>query len=340
MASSSEGGAPAAGREVRIGRELDGERVDRGLARALGISRAAVRRLLDDEALSLRAFAGAAAGAARALTLADKGRPLAAGDVVAVRGAAAPDEQRALAAPELALAVLARGPGWIAVDKPAGLPVHPLRPRERATALGFVASLRPEVHGVGERGLRSGVVHRLDVDTSGALLFATEQRTWERLRSAFARGDVEKRYRALVAGRVERAETQRFRVAVVRHRPALVRARPLLASAREPDDAPRAGTHVAVQRLEPIACFGDASLVEIRPKTGFLHQIRATLACLGHPVLGDATYGDAATAARAARQLLHAAYVRFEEVEAIAPDPADLAAAIERLQAGGGDGAR
>jgi len=314
--------------EVRIGRELEGERLDRGLARALGISRGAVRRLLDDAALSLRP---AGEDASRDLTLADKNRPLAAGDAISVRGAAAPEDQRAIAAPELALDVLARGRGFLAVDKPAGLPVHPLRARERETALGFVASLHPEIHGVGERGLRSGVVHRLDVDTSGALLFATEQRTFERLRSAFARGEVEKRYRALVAGRVERAETQRFVLHVARHRPALVRVRRLAASEDAGEGALAPHARVATQRIEPIECYADASLVEVRPTTGFLHQIRATLAHLGHPILGDATYGDAQSASRAERQLLHAAYLHFEEVLAISPDPADLSRAIERL---------
>src|SRR5215470_16869036 len=74
--------------------------------------------------------------------------------------------------------LLAEGPGWLVADKPAGAPVHPLAAGERGTLLGAVAARHPEIQGIGEGGLRSGVVHRLDVDTSGALLFATDAAQW------------------------------------------------------------------------------------------------------------------------------------------------------------------
>ena len=67
--------------------------------------------------------------------------------------------------------------------------------------------------------------------------------------------------------------------------------------------------------------FATAALVEVRPLTGFLHQIRATFAWMGHPLLGDAVYGDGAGAPR---QMLHATRLHLEGVEAEAPDPADL----------------
>ena len=89
--------------------------------------------------------------------------------------------------------------------------------------LGALSARHPEIHGVGEGGLRSGVVHRLDVDTSGVLLFATEEEVWQRLRRAFQTQRVEKVYRALVCGRLEhegRAEGGRV---MARHRPARVR---------------------------------------------------------------------------------------------------------------------
>ena len=73
----------------------------------------------------------------------------------------------------------------IAVDKPAGVPVHPLAPGERGTLLNALVARHPEVTGIGEGGLRSGVVHRLDVDTSGVLLFALEEIRWMDLREAF-----------------------------------------------------------------------------------------------------------------------------------------------------------
>lgn len=329
----------SAPRRIRIGRELEGERIDRALARTLDVSRAAVRRLLAEGGVRLAPAAvpdkrdiSIPAETFRALAVSDKGKLLEVGQQLEVAAFVSPSEQRALPAPDLGLVVLASGPGWMAVDKPAGMPVHPLRADERETALGFVASQREEVHGIGEGGLRSGIVHRLDVDTSGALLVATEQRTWETLRTAFAKHRVEKRYRALVAGEVKQAETQRFALHVAQHRPARVRVADLgygSSSSAKRDDA-----RTVEQFVEPLERFGDATLVEVRPKTGFLHQIRATLAHIGHPVLGDATYGDAAVSSRAPRQMLHAAYVRFEEFEAISPDPDDFARAVERAAAG------
>ena len=77
-----------------------------------------------------------------------------------------------------------------------------------------------------------------------------------------------------------------------------------------------------------------ASLLEIELETGFLHQVRVTLAHLGHPLLGDALYGDArALAFGARRQMLHAARVRFEEIEAESPDPDDFRAMLAAVRA-------
>lgn len=325
----------SAPRRILVGRELEGARIDVALARGLDISRAAARRLLAEGGARLAPAsrdredgAPAPEEAFRPLTLSDKGSVLEVGQEFEVAAFRSPSEQRAIAAPDLGLTVLASGEGWMALDKPAGLPVHPLRADERDTVLGFVAAQRPEVHGIGEGGLRSGIVHRLDVDTSGALLVATEQRTWETLRSAFSKHRVEKRYRALVAGELKQAGTQRFALHVAQHRPAKVRVASLGYGPSSP--AARDDARTVEQFVQPLEHFENSTLVEVRPKTGFLHQIRATLAHIGHPVLGDATYGDAEVASRAPRQMLHAGYVRFEEYEAISPDPSDFSRALER----------
>ena len=112
----------------------------------------------------------------------------------------------------------------------------------------------------------------------------------------------------------------------------------VLTGAREPESGVvRRGrdVRIAEQRVEPIEALLGATLVEVRPVTGFLHQIRATLAHIGHPILGDRTYAPPDVAAASERHLLHAARVGFEEIEAHAPDPPDLAAAVERLRAPG-----
>jgi 23S rRNA pseudouridine1911/1915/1917 synthase len=288
-----------------------GARLDAFLADELRVSRAEARRLLER---------GAVAVDGRAVALAAKGEPLAEGQAVAVERIASRQTAEPIAQPELALRILGRGPGWLAVDKPAGMPVHPLDPAETQTALNFVIAHFPEIAGVGEAGLRSGVVHRLDVDTSGVLLFATEQGRWEQLRRGFRAHRVAKVYRALVHGRLTGGGELALHLAVAKHRPARVRV----------VDAGDARSRRTVMTWRALAPLRDATLVEARPATGFLHQIRASLAHLGHPVFGDAAYG-APPSPLAKRHLLHAAQIEYRDVEAESADAADFAAALQAL---------
>jgi 23S rRNA pseudouridine1911/1915/1917 synthase len=290
-----------------------GRRLDVFLAERLSLSRAEVRRLLARGSVSLDG---------RRLSAPAKGILLGSGARVEVAPFARPGERRALADADARLVVLASGPGWLAVDKPAGTPVHPLEEEERGTVLNAVVARHPEVHGVGEGGLRSGVVHRLDVDTSGVLLVATQQATWQRLRDAFRRQSVEKVYRAIVRGRVERPSEVELPLVLARHRPARVRV-------AEPGER---GARTVQLAWRPLESFASATLLEVRPRSGFLHQIRAVLAHHGHPVLGDRSYADPESAAAAPRQLLHAAAVAWEGVRAASPDPADLREGCQRLR--------
>ena len=285
-----------------------GQRLDLFLAGALALSRAAVRRLL---------VGGGVALDGRLLSLADKGTALAAGQRIAVERFAPREAELPEAQPELALAVLARGEGWLAVDKPAGMPVHPLRAGELGTALNAVIAVAPEIAGVGEAGLRSGVVHRLDVGTSGVLLFATGEARWQMLRDGFRAHRVEKVYRALVCGALAGEGELVLSLAVTQHRPARVR----VVGEGEPS------SRRTSLRYRALAALAGTTLVEVRPRTGFLHQIRASFAHLGHPLVGDSAYGAPATAL-AERHLLHAASVAYRDVEAESPDPADFAAAL------------
>src|SRR5690606_17413297 len=209
-----EAGGAGVQRRFAVPAEEAGARLDAWLAARLGVGRTAVRALLERGAVRVD---GRRAGRGH------KGAALAAGACVVVEGFAPPAARRAPAEPERPLVVLASGPGWLAVDKPPGVPVHPLREGERGTLAGAVLARRPEMAGVGEGGLRSGVVHRLDVDTSGVVLFATEAAAWARLREAFRSHRVEKVYRALVVGRLEGEGALELDLAVARHRPARVR---------------------------------------------------------------------------------------------------------------------
>lgn len=318
MSDAASAASRPAPQVIGLGADHAGVRLDLFLAAELGLSRGQVRRLLGSGAVRLDG---------RPVGLGDKGLLLGASGQVEIAPWRPPGEQpvplpdpRAPAPP-----VLAEGEGWLALDKPAGMPVHPLREDERDTLLGHVAARRPEVRGVGEGGLRSGVVHRLDVDTSGVLLVATDEPTWRRLRDAFQRHAVAKTYRAIVSGHFDPpggALALRLPLVVARHRPSVVRV------AREHEMA-RGRARVVRQTVRPVEALEGATLVEVRPETGFLHQIRATLAHIGHPLLGDQRYAGAVIASAAPRHMLHATHVRIDEIEAHAPDPADFVACLE-----------
>jgi len=299
-----------------------GSRLDQFLAGWLEVSRAEARRLLEAGQISLDD---------RPMAARDKGRALSAGALVKVVGFRAPADRRIQPEPPgdrdgPIRGILARGEGWLAVDKRPGFPVHPLRESETGTVLNLVAALHPEVQGIGEGSLRSGVVHRLDVDTSGVLLVATAQASWERLRAGFREHRVQKRYRAIVAGNLSEPIEQQVGLVVAQHRPARVRV------VDRPEGSEGSGVWTAVQRILPLEQFVGASLVEVRPRTGFLHQIRATLAELGHPVLGDEIYGGARDYPWVSRHQLHAAALRFEEIDVTSSDPEDFEQVLARLR--------
>lgn len=292
-------------------------RLDRLLAEQLRLSRAQVRRLLARGAVQVDG---------RPVAEAAKGAAVAVGAKIEIAAFTRPADERVVAA-DHPLSILAEGSGWLAVDKPAGMPVHPLRPAETDTVLNAVAARHPEIHGVGEAGLRSGVVHRLDVDTSGALILATRQPAWLELREAFRAHRVDKRYRAIVAGDVEGEGSVAVGLVTARHRPAVVRV---------VDDAERErsrGVRIAPLSWRSLQRFGTASLLEVRPETGHLHQIRVTLAHLGFPVVGDRTYGRG-DPFDAPRHMLHAARVAVDDIDASSPDPADFTALLEGLRVG------
>lgn len=295
---------------------LAGSRLDVVLARELGVSRAEARRLLGRGGVRL---------GARPVGLAEKGEPVHEGVELVVQAWTPPESRAPEPEPEAPLAVLGEGPGWVAVDKPAGTPVHPLAPGEGGTVLNALVARRPGVLGVGEGGLRCGVLHRLDVGTSGALLFATDDVRWKRLRHAFRTHRVTKVYRAVAAGALTGEGEERPRLAVTRHRPARVRV------VAEGDDAEGGGpgrpTHLRWRALRPLE---GATLVEVELGTGFLHQIRAVFAHRGHPLVGDEAYGGPDLGV-APRPLLHAARLAWEDVDVAAPDPDDLREAISRL---------
>lgn len=269
-----------------------GTRLDVFLARELEVSRAYARRLL--ERGSVR----------RGRQPAAKGALLARGERIDVAAFRHPREGP-LPAPELPLAVVAQADGWVAIDKPAGMPSHPLDFDERHTAVNAFLARHPEALGVGSDGLQCALVHRLDTLTSGVLLFATSAEAFARAREAFRSGRAQKRYLARVHGRVDADLDLRLRLA---HRGERMR-------------VVSEGGLEARARARPLGGDGETTLLEVELYTGVRHQIRASLAHRGHPIVGDRVYGSPAVLAR---HWLHALELRIDGFAACAPPPPEL----------------
>lgn len=308
-------------RRLEVGPDETGRRLDVFLAERLGLSRKQTRRLL---------ARGSVQVAGRSVAEEAKGVAVRAGETIEVLPFTAPGDLRIRPEPDAELRLLAEGDGWVAVDKPAGVAVHPLEEGETGTLANALIARRPELHGVGEGALRSGVVHRLDVGTSGVVLFATRADVWQRLRAAFSQHRVEKTYRAIVLGNLSGDGEAHLPLLTARHRPAKVR----IASDAERQTA--RGVRIASLHWRALESFADATLLEVRPVTGFLHQIRVIFAHLGFPLAGDSTYGPSPDPLGATRHMLHASHVAFEEIEALSPDAPDLADLLDALRRGSG----
>jgi 23S rRNA pseudouridine1911/1915/1917 synthase len=277
---------------LQVGNADAGQRLDVWLARELRLSRGYVRRLLTRERVRVNGLPAV------------KGTVLRADDRVDVDAFRHPDEGP-IARAEFDLDVLSRAEGLIAIDKPAGRATQPLDYEETGTVLNAVLDRFPEVRGVGEGGLMSGVVHRLDRETSGVLVFAETEAAWEMARAEFDARRVDKLYRALVHGAFEGERTVTLRLD---HRGPRMR-------------VVERGGREAVTRLRALEARSGSTLVEARPTTGLMHQIRATLAELGHPVVGDASYGSRT---RCSRHWLHAERIRIGGFEATSEPPPRL----------------
>ncbi|MCA9836509.1 MAG: RluA family pseudouridine synthase [Trueperaceae bacterium] len=219
------------------------------------------------------------------------------------------------------LTVLYEDSEYLIVDKPAPMPVMPLRTSETETVLNFLIPHYPELQGVGDGGLKSALVHRLDNETSGCLMLARNQVAWERAREAIQAKESYKTYRAIVAGQLDGQGQERVLLEISSHRPAKVR----LASQESK------ASRLCYLSWRVLQTFNSASLVEVDLGTGFLHQIRVIFAHMGYPLLGDTLYGQAQEKQRINRHMLHASRLKVLEREAYSPDPADFQSLLEQL---------
>jgi 23S rRNA pseudouridine1911/1915/1917 synthase len=307
-------------RELRLPLTATG-RLDRALADALGLGRAAVKRAFQLGEVRIDG---------RRVRASDPVRP---GALVEIRvddpaGPPAPE-------PEMPLTVLWEGARCLVADKPAGIAVHPLLAGEGGTLANAVAGRFPECAAAAPEPREGGAVHRLDAETSGCVLFARDAEAWDQLRAQFRERTVGKIYLALVAGRVSAGGVTTVPLA---QRGARVVAVPdAEAEARlegKGTSRPRpAETHWDVERA-----FARHTLLRVRIVTGVMHQIRAHLAHLGHPVVGDLAYGgEAAAAPGLDRHFLHAWRLSFDppgggaRVEVVSPLPRPLASFLATL---------
>jgi len=227
----------------------------------------------------------------------------------------------------LALRVLHEDGEILVIDKPPGLVMHPGPGHWTGTLLNALVYHVGDERGAGRRA-RPGLVHRLDKGTSGVLVIAKTDAAHRDLSRQFRAHSVHRVYLALVSGAVRRGGLIDQRLG----RDTRDRRR---VSTRSPATRRAVTEYRVAERLGP-----DATLVEARPHTGRTHQIRVHLASIGHPVLGDASYGTAPADPALPRAMLHAAVLGFahpasgEYVEFRAPLPADVEHAVARCRAG------
>jgi 23S rRNA pseudouridine1911/1915/1917 synthase len=253
-----------------------------------------------------------------------------------------PEIPREAPRPEnIPLDVLYQDEDLVVINKPPGMVVHPARGHWSGTLAGALQfHFGPSLSAAGGAS-RPGIVHRLDRDTSGAILVARNDRSHSNLAKQFAARSIEKEYFALVCGRPER-DRDVIDSPIGFH----PRVRQMMAIRRDhPESRPAQTFYEVLERFDGFAA------VKLLPKTGRTHQIRVHLDHIGCPVLCDRQYGGRSQITRGEirrdhgdetvlleRQALHARRLRFchpisgEPLEIEAPLPADIAAVLNELR--------
>lgn len=293
---------------------LAGERVDAAIAKLLGFSRTFAAEVAESGGVSLDGVVLGKSDRLRAdswleVTWAAKTEPTIVPVVVADLGIVHDDDD------------------IVVIDKPAGVAAHPSIGWEGPTVLGALAGagFRISTSGAAER---AGIVHRLDVGTSGLMVVAKSERAYTELKRQFHDREVDKIYHAVVQGHPDPLAGT-IDAPIGRHPGASWK------FAITADGKP------SVTHYETLEAFPSAALLEIELETGRTHQIRVHMAAQRHPCVGDAMYGaDPTISARLglSRQWLHAHRLSFahpgsrDSVTFESPYPADLQHALEVLR--------
>ena len=301
---------------MEIPEGLDGERVDAALARALGLSRTMVAAAAERGGIFVNG------------KRVDKSARLAAGDLIEIeiiqessRGV----ELDTADIPELH--IVHSDEDILVIDKPLGVAAHPSIGWSGPTVVGVLTARGVSLSQLAPSE-RAGIVHRLDVGTSGLMVVAKSDQAYISLKEQFRSRQVKKIYHAIVQGHpdptrgtidapIDRHPRDEFKFAVVA------------------DGKP------SITHYQTLESFAGATLVEVELETGRTHQIRVHFAALRHPLVGDLMYGADPAFAKSlglTRQWLHAHQLTFthpgsgQEVSFISAYPADLASALASLR--------
>jgi 23S rRNA pseudouridine1911/1915/1917 synthase len=295
---------------------LDGTRLDQALTRLFGFSRTVAAALVE---------AGDVAVDGQVRAKSDK---VAGGAWLEVTLPAPPSAVVVEATPVDGLRIVHSDEDIVVVDKPVGVAAHPSPGWTGPTVIGGLAAMGLTIATSGAAE-RQGVVHRLDVGTTGLMVVAKSELAYSALKRAFKEREVDKRYHAVVQGHpdpsrgtidapIDRHPGHDYKFAVV------------------------SGGRPSITHYDTIEAFPSASLLDVKLETGRTHQIRVHFSALRHPCVGDITYGADPTLSarlRLGRQWLHARELGFihprggEYVSFLSEYPPDLATALEILAA-------
>jgi 23S rRNA pseudouridine1911/1915/1917 synthase len=242
----------------------------------------------------------------------------------------APQPPPQLAAENIPLDILHEDSEIVVINKPAGLVVHPAAGHWAGTLVNALLYRCRDLAGIGGE-IRPGLVHRLDKDTSGALVVAKNERSMKKLANQFKKRRVHKEYVAVVMG-IPRPSAGRIETLIGRS----------ASDRKKMSTKPASGGRNAITRYEVVESFERTSLVRLVIETGRTHQIRVHMAHIGHPVVGDKQYGRSMRGLNLPvtpdRQMLHAEVISFlhpsqnRKVEFHAPLPEDMLELLNELR--------
>jgi len=295
-----------------IPEELEGERCDVALSRLATMSRAVCADFIDEKRVTVNG------------ALVAKSSRVAFGDVLDLD---LPDPDLADPEPTMELPIVYEDEGLVVIDKPAGIAAHPSVGWSGPTVTGSLVAMGQVLtsHGPQER---KGIVHRLDVGTSGLMVVTKSERAYVSLKDQFRNRTVQKIYHTMVQGRMD-PSSGTIDAPIDRHPSSSYRFA-VLSSGR-----------ASITHYDTLDAFAHASLLEVHLETGRTHQIRVHMSALNHPCCGDLTYGaDPKLAAKLhlERQWLHAVRLGFEHpvsgqwVSLESEYPADLQKALDIAQ--------